>query len=187
MRTLNQTIMKTKPSFIVMLLISISSFGQTNQNPRTISSLEQFLAYLPVILFAFILIILFWKLNKESYKIGDALKENTTIEVSEDNPALAEKPKPASTGENDTTPKPAQLATPPPFVPKTIQPKSTSRLIAFISGLVSVGIAASLCSFLMYNYFNGDKNVDLSQLTNVLLSLGIGVIPYAVNKISTAK
>ena len=165
-----------------------SSFAQGNKVPKTISSLEQFLAYLPVILFVLVLIIIFWKLNKESYKIGDALKENTTIEISEDNPALAEKPKPATTGANDVSPQPTDTTTATtPFVPKTIQPKSSSRLIAFISGLVSVGIATSLCSFWMYTYFNGDKNVDLSHLTNVLLSLGIGVIPYAVNKISTSK
>ncbi len=179
--------MKTKLVFIGMLFITFPSVAQENQIPRSISSLEQFLAYLPVILFALILVILFWKLNKESYKVGDALKENTTIEVSENNPALAEKPKPAATGVTNVNPPATDTAAPSPFVPKTIQPKSTSRLIAFISGLVSVGIAASLSSFWMYNYFDGDKNVDLTHLTNVLLSLGIGVIPYAVNKISTAK
>lgn len=195
-----------------MFLITIQSFAETPTTTKTatspcincgISNPEQWIAFSPILLFVLLIIIIFWKLNKEEYKIGDALKENITIEVSEDNPAIAEKPKPASTGVPEPVPVPvpapvpvpvpvptqpiANTVTATPFVPRTIQPKSTSRLIAFISGIVSVGIASSLCSFWMYNYFKGYQNIDLTHLSNVLLALGIGVIPYAVNKISTSK
>jgi hypothetical protein len=136
---------------------------------------------MPIITFIVILVVIFWKLNKEAYKIGDALKENTTIEVSEDNPALNEPPKPASTGAiQDQVPATPINST--PYVPKTIQPKSTSRLIAFISGLISVGLGSCLCSFWMYNYLTKDVYLDMSSVTNVLLALGLGVVPYAVNK-----
>lgn len=180
------------------MFIAVSQvFAETKQPTKNnelpcgncnINSPEQWLAFTPILLFALIIIIIFWKLNKEGYKIGDALKENITIEVSEDNPAIAEKPKPASTGVQDATVSTQETTEQKaPFVPRTIQPKSTSRMIAFISGMVSIGIASSLCSFWMYNYFNGCKSVDLSHLSNVLLALGIGVIPYAVNKVSTTK
>ncbi|GEJ44109.1 hypothetical protein CRS_07170 [Chryseobacterium sp. ON_d1] len=63
---------------------------------------------------------------------------------------------------------------------------SVSRFLAFISGLVSVGLACVLTTFAMWNHFDTNEFPKLNELLGVLLSLGIGVIPYAFNKISTA-
>ena len=100
------------------------------------------ISFAPIVLFILVILILFWKLNNESYKIGDALKENETINVSENNPLL-ETPKPVQpaldgvTPPADTLPLPASVT---PFVSRTIQPKSSSRLISFISGVSIIRI-----------------------------------------------
>jgi hypothetical protein len=190
----NYLIMKKSLFTFCLLFLSVSLFAAPLQPCTTcgLETFEQMLSLSPILFFILILIVIFWKLNKDGYQIGDALKENITIEVSEENPVITEKPKPATDGTPNQMPI-AGLAdtttnTPPPFVPRTIQPKSTSRLIAFISGLVSVGLASCLCSFWFYNHLiHPDTKLVFTELVNVLLALGIGVIPYAVNKITTGK
>jgi len=65
-------------------------------------------------------------------------------------------------------------------------PQSTSRLLVFISGMTSVIIAVCITCFYMYQYFSGEANPSLGNLSTVLLSLGIGVVPYGFTKISGA-
>jgi hypothetical protein len=190
------SIMKKSILTISLLLVSLGLLAENAPAEKpipickscTLDGFDQMIASSPLIIFLLIVVVIFWKLNKEGYKIGDALKENTTIEISEDNPSIAEPPRPTASNGLTTTPDaPAPTNNQPPFVPKTIQPKSTSRLIAFISGLISVGLACSISSFWIYRHLSGVQTVDLSHLTNVLLALGIGVVPYAVNKLSTGK
>jgi hypothetical protein len=87
-------------------------------------------------------------------------------------------------------PVPAPIPAPVPTPPVAINPpqgQSVSRFIAFVTGLVALAIGVSLCTFFMYCYFvNPNKTVDLSNLTNVIWGLGIGVIPYGFNKTSSA-
>ncbi len=63
---------------------------------------------------------------------------------------------------------------------------SASRLIAFISAMLLfiVGLACA-CFFLFFYLVNG-LPPDLSRLPAILLALGIGMAPYAVNKVATA-
>ncbi|MBV9961303.1 MAG: hypothetical protein JO072_03580 [Parafilimonas sp.] len=63
---------------------------------------------------------------------------------------------------------------------------SISRYIAFFSGMLTVIIAICMSSFYIYQYIHTGCPPDLSPLSTVLIALGIGVTPYAVNKISTA-
>jgi len=64
---------------------------------------------------------------------------------------------------------------------------STSRFIAFITGIVALIIGVCLSAFFMFVYFStSGKTVDLSNLTNVIWGLGIGVLPYGFNKASAA-
>lgn len=79
------------------------------------------------------------------------------------------------------------------LVPPTIEvtasdeyPKSSSRYIAFITSALTWVIALSLSCFFMYQYIKGNKAPELSGLSSVLLALGIGVVPYAFNKVSNA-
>ncbi|TAH05140.1 MAG: hypothetical protein EAZ16_03015 [Sphingobacteriales bacterium] len=79
------------------------------------------------------------------------------------------------------------------LVPPTIEvtasneyPKSSSRYIAFITSALTWVIALCLSCFFMYQYIKGNKAPELSGLSSVLLALGIGVVPYAFNKVSNA-
>lgn len=139
--------------------------------PQSSSTTVHLISFSPLVLFIFIFSFIFIKLKKEGYKISDALKENETIPLSVPNPlatnALAD----------------ANIE---PFVDQNVQPKSASRLIAFISGLVTLGIAASFCTFWLYTYLKCGFAPKLETLTNAVLALGLGVVPYAFNKISDA-
>lgn len=79
------------------------------------------------------------------------------------------------------------------LVPPTIEvtssdeyPKSSSRYIAFITSALTWVIALCLSCFFMYQYIKDNKAPELSGLSSVLLALGIGVVPYAFNKVSNA-
>lgn len=66
-------------------------------------------------------------------------------------------------------------------------PQSVSRVIAFLTGLVALTLGTCLSTFFMYNYFfTPPQVVNLSNLNTVILGLGIGVIPYGVNKAASA-
>lgn len=68
-----------------------------------------------------------------------------------------------------------------------ISPKnqqSVSRLLALISGIVSVGLSCCITSFYLWRYVNEKGDTDLTHIVNVLLVLGIGVLPYGFNKFS---
>lgn len=164
--------------------------------PEKIDSPMTIIAFAPLVLYLLILITIFWKLQLEKYKIGDSLKENQTVDISIDNPAYippATTPAPGvQNGAAAIPPANPPVATPPsanstpPFVGKTIQPQSMSRLLAFISGMVTLGLASCFSSFWLYRYFECGTGTELRQITEVLLTLGLGLVPYAVNKISTA-
>lgn len=155
----------SKKTFLTLcvLLITFDTFAITKNTVYSLDIYQIIISLSPIALFLITTSIIFLKLKKEDYKIGDALKENETITVTSPNPAPAN---------NANT--------------ETIQPKSASRLLAFISGMISVGLASTFCSFWTYNYFLTGKTADLSSITNVLLSLGLGVVPYAFNKVSKA-
>ena len=63
---------------------------------------------------------------------------------------------------------------------------SASRLVAFISGISA--ILFSFCIFVFYTlvYIKTGEYPDIEPLTNSLLALGIGVVPYSINKVTGA-
>src|ERR1700760_3004801 len=55
-------------------------------------------------------------------------------------------------------------------------PQSTSRVVAFLTGLVALTTGICLTTFFIYEYFvNPNKPADLSNLSSVIWGLGIGV------------
>lgn len=163
-----KTILKksSKKTFLTLcvLLTTFDTFAiNQNVDPKvhSIDIYQIIISLAPIALFLITTSIIFLKLKKEDYKIGDALKENETITITS----------PSTPGTSNT---------------QTIQPKSASRLLVFISGMISVGLASTFCSFWAYNYFQTRESANLSDITNVLLTLGLGVVPYAFNKISKA-
>jgi len=69
--------------------------------------------------------------------------------------------------------------------PPSAAPASASRLIAFITGITTLLLVLCLTSFWIYQTIKGNP-VDLSKVSTLFLSLGLGVVPYGVNKISKA-
>ncbi len=79
------------------------------------------------------------------------------------------------------------------LIPPTIEvtastefPKSSSRYIALITSALTWIIVLCLSCFFLYQYMRTNKPPELSGLSSVLLALGIGVVPYAFNKMSAA-
>ena len=63
---------------------------------------------------------------------------------------------------------------------------SSSRFIALVTSLLTLIIAVCLCSFFIYFYIATGTPPDISKFSSVLLALGIGVVPYAFNKVAAA-
>lgn len=79
------------------------------------------------------------------------------------------------------------------LIPPTIEvtasdeyPKSSSRYIAFITSTLTWIIVLCLACFFIYQYMKTGKAPELGGLSTVMLALGIGVVPYAFNKMSEA-
>ncbi len=150
--------MKTKNLLLtIALLTPFCCLADTAKNDQP-NIPETWIAFLPVIFFALILIVTTVKLKSTVKSSG----------------LLAEKDKNAAPVAGSST------GTPTP-------PQSTSRAIAFLTGLVALTIGVCLSTFYMYCYFKDPaKPADLSNLTTVIYGLGIGVLPYGFNKASSA-
>ncbi|MFT6866176.1 MAG: flagellar basal body-associated protein FliL [Cyclobacteriaceae bacterium] len=68
--------------------------------------------------------------------------------------------------------------------------RSASRFILFLSGISSLVLASCITSYYFYMKIysvGGSDGLDLADFTNVLLALGIGVVPYSVNQVKKIK
>lgn len=63
---------------------------------------------------------------------------------------------------------------------------SISRYIALITGLVILILVVCMSSFFIYHYIRTGCPPDFGALTMLLIALGLGVMPYITNKITTA-
>jgi|GEM_PF-3922291 len=168
-------------------------------NPAT----ETWIAFMPIILFALIFIIILAAIRRSGKTIVDFLEDKelqsqamreqsrvATASVTAQHAAALQPGTLAVAGDNPAQPAPnagttaAAAAT--AVQPLTDPPKSTSRLLVFISGLTSVAIAACFCTFYMYDYLLNGGKPDISSLTNILYGLGLGVIPYGVTRVASA-
>ncbi|MFY0600202.1 MAG: hypothetical protein JXR03_11065 [Cyclobacteriaceae bacterium] len=61
---------------------------------------------------------------------------------------------------------------------------SSSRLIAFVSAAIALILAFILIVTTVYIYLNSGLIPDFEVLVNAVLALGIGVVPYTVNKVA---
>lgn len=68
------------------------------------------------------------------------------------------------------------------------QPGSSSRLVMFLSGVTAIIVSVTTLSYYYYMTIRyPSEQPDLSKILYFMLSLGIGVIPYAVNKFTEWK
>lgn len=160
-----------------------------------------FLVFIPV--FIFLLIGAFSLKSLRGFNVKDALSENVGAVVTERNElytkehleSLAKSLTPQNAG-NDALGA-ATFANVKMLVPPTLdvtplsngQPifrPSISRFIALISAWVIIAVVVSMSSLFIYEYIAYGCPPDFSSLTIVLITLGLGIVPYAVNKVANA-
>jgi hypothetical protein len=121
-------------------------------------------------------------LKKEHYKLSDALsgcdpvtlvsKTTTTMTTQgSPNPPLATAP-------------PAALPNQSTEVANTTDtlPKSTSRLIAFMTGVTAIICSLSFMTLFIYSHlFGTDATLNFDGIWKILAGLGVGTIPYGFN------
>lgn len=116
----------------------------------------------PLILFFITVIYLAKKIGEDQIKLIDLLAEPE-----------AGSSKQSKEGESAATPK-----------------RSASRFILFITGITTLVITVCFTTYYFYikiYQINGGADPDLAGFTDVLLALGIGVVPYTVNQVKKIK
>ncbi len=137
---------------------------------------QKIFALTPVILFLFVFFFIVGWARRQGFSIASALSAEEPITIKEEQKDAAGNP----TGNiMEITYKDANGN--PVFV------KSTSRFIALFSGLAGIIIALSLVSSYTYYTIRGITIPDYKNLFEIILGLGIGVVPYAFNKFTESK
>lgn len=150
---------------------------------------ESWIAVSPILIFGIILLSVFLKLKKDKVSLKDLLLDKSVVVEMEEQKTERFV---ALSKVDDITPETLKETVANNSASENSDPPkntSVSRFLAFISGLISVGLSCVITSFYMWSYFDAvdpSKLPDLNNLMTVLLSLGIGVIPYAFNKLGSA-
>lgn len=189
----NQT--KLFKDSIVPTITKVKSAAVSSGNKTT----QNIISFLPVAFFLFIVLVVFAKLKKDGVKLRDILIDKETVqERRKTTAAIAEShAKVAAAAATAVNANPNVDLASSTFMPKTadsetpvqeptVPEQSTSRLIAFICGIVSIALACCITSFYFYKSFTETGEVTIGNLANVLYGLGLGVLPYGFNKIATA-
>lgn len=154
-----------------------------NCREKDLLPFQKALVMLPVVLAVLFFLCVFRVLKRAGYKLADALSENDTMTTTVPAPVNAPN-------------LPGQIANNAPnvLVPaannapqtQTTQTgpgnRSSSRLVLFLSGFTAIIIAVCITTYYLYHYLYCGQAPDLDGLTSIILTLGIGVIPYAVNR-----
>jgi len=145
--------------------------GQFNNNVNcqigTLSYSLKAFVLMPIILFIFVFIIFLFWLRRENFKLSDAISSRSPVEIIKTTHTRTD-PSDHSKTLTETH-------------EETIYPRSTSRLLAFISGITAIIIAICLITYIAYFSIKlCTPAPHLGGLWIVFLILGIGMIPYAV-------
>ncbi len=130
-------------------------------NPEKVKKEEWILVLLPTILFLLFFYYFMGWLKKDKFKIADALTSCEPI-------TLTEQTRDLTNNVTGTT------------TSQTV-PKSSSRLIAFITALSAIVIALCLTTYYIFITLADCPNPDLDGLWKIIAALGIGIIPYGAN------
>jgi hypothetical protein len=181
--------MKTKKLLCTMALLSpLCCLAETTSDTKPTNP-ETWIAFLPVIFYALILIVTTFKLRSSKTSLADLITEKDPSAVAAgggagngvapaDNAAAGGAGNAGGAAGGNNAAGGATGGNP---------PQSVSRLIAFLTGLVALTIGICICTFYMYSYFSDPSaKIDFSNFTNVIWGLGIGVLPYGFNKASSA-
>lgn len=150
------------------------------------------LVYTPLILFAILLIVLLSSIK--DFDLKEALSENEYVKKTIVNPAYSDLAikdiagTAAAANISDVLPPTIEITDISTAANSLPTPGriSSSRFIAFVTSLITLILAVCLCSFFIYFYIATGRAPDISKFSAVLLALGIGVVPYAFNKVAAA-
>ncbi len=67
---------------------------------------------------------------------------------------------------------------------KPVYKPSVSRIIAFLSSLTTLAVIVSFISYYAYCMLKGIDLPDFKNLFEVIVGLGLGIIPYGFNKVT---
>ncbi len=134
------------------------------QKDKPVTGWQLVLVFLPLIIFLALSLFMIMVLKKQGYKLSDALSEDASY-------------KGTTVAKTDGTTEGGEAE-------GSQTSRSTSRLVVFLSSVMSVIIAVCLCSFFLYFYFSTGKAPELDNMLKVMLSLGVGTVPYAIKQIS---
>ncbi|MGA7161333.1 MAG: hypothetical protein WBZ48_10050 [Bacteroidota bacterium] len=134
---------------------------------RNLSWGQDLLVSMPVLLLLLLLFVSLAVLKRTGFNLGDALSENEPVQKTIPNPN-------------------ANLATAKPTINISEYPQSSSRLLAFLTSIVAIVLVISATTYSFYVGLKFGKMPDLGSLQTFALSLGVGVVPYAFNRIANA-
>lgn len=148
--------------------------------PRPLTTVQKFYILLPVIVFLLVFFFLISWLKRDKFKLSDAIQGDVPIKVEERNPVVTAA---LLKGENPPVNEPQTISvTQTDKDGNVVHAKSSSRFIALFSGMAAIVLAVCLMSYYVYFAITGIRQPDFDKLIDAVLALGIGVIPYAVNK-----
>ncbi len=155
--------------------------AETNDvKDRKVSGMEWLLVFSPFLIFIIFSISMAGKLK--GFGLKEALQDDQQSKKTIINPQY--------TTENlkalSANPAMTALLTPTIEISDGVYPKSSSRYIALITSTLTWTIALCLTSYFIYGYIKTGNPPKLNELTDVVLTLGIGVVPYVFNKVSEA-
>ncbi|MDB4902257.1 MAG: pknD 4 [Mucilaginibacter sp.] len=163
-----------------------------NSNHR-VEGWELVLVFMPVLFFivflALFLIYINFTTEGKEFSLKEALSESSYPQITVENPQYSTLDLNQLIDLQKTSVTPTASATN-IFFPTTITKtdnkyrSSMSRLIAFLTTMLSLIIGLGLSSFFIYSYLKNGCVPDISKLSAVLISMGIGVAPYVSNKLS---
>lgn len=201
----NATITKSLDDLSTVIKASVKPVNPFIQTIKADNTTSVIIAFLPIALFILIILVILIKSNKNGITLREILldkdmqlnikKEEAKVEVAKATEATAKSITAQAAASQAQVP--VQGALPTPFIIQQPPPQtdtslkdensqqSVSRLIALISGITSVALAACIATFYMYRWSLGDNNMDIGHLSSILYGLGLGVIPYGVNKVAS--
>jgi hypothetical protein len=153
---------------------------------RDIKFIEWILVFSPLWIFCISLVVIRKKLK--GFKLRDALTEVEKPKITIPNVEYTAANLNTLAANNNLV---AGVLT--SIIPPTIEvtantgsPESSSRYIALITSTLAWIIVLTLSCFFLYQYVKTNEPPNLSGLSTLMLTLGVGVVPYAFNKVSTA-
>lgn len=130
-------------------------------NPENVNTPEWLLIMLPTILFLLLFYYYMGWLKRDAFKIADALSSCDPVTLTQE----IKNAEGAVTASTNTQ----------------VMARSSSRLIAFLTGLTAMTIGICLTTYYIFITVADCPDPDLDGLWKIIAALGIGIIPYGAN------